>query len=75
MRRLSSRTRTAPSSQQGIPASSVQHRLAQEEAFALRGDRPEPQLATLVAPVDDGAPAEPGQAVLVPVQDLEELIS
>ena len=60
MRRLSSRTRTAPSSQQVIRAQLVQHRLAQEQAFTLRGDRPEPQLATLVAAVDDGAPAEAG---------------
>ena len=75
MRRLSSRTRTAPSSQQGVPAQLVQHRLAQEQALTLRGDRPEPQLATFVAPVDDGAPPEPGWPMMVPVQHLEELIA
>ena len=53
----------------------IQHRLAQEEAFTLRGDCSEPQFATLVAAVNDGAPTEAGHAVLVPVQDLEELIA
>ena len=53
----------------------VEHRLAQQEALALRGDGPESQLATLIAAVNDGAPAEPGRPLLIPIQDPEELIA
>ena len=44
----------------GHPAQLVQQRLAQQQAFALRCDRAEPQSATLAPLVDDGAPLESG---------------
>ena len=57
------------------PTQLVQHRLAQQQALALGRDRPEPHLATFIAPVNDRAPLEPKWAMLVPIQHLEELIA
>jgi hypothetical protein len=36
---------------------------------------PESQLATLIAPVNDGPPLEAAHAMMVPVNDLEQLFA
>jgi len=52
-----------------------QERLAQEQALTLRRDRPEPQLATLIAAVNDRSLKKAADTVMVPVEDLEQLFA
>jgi hypothetical protein len=52
-----------------------QERLAQEKAFPGRSDRPEPQFASLVPPVQHNSPAERRPFLPIPFEHSDELLA